>query len=64
MISSLSEWIFAVVFNERAMGNLFIPYANNKGAYQPAHPRSLISAFVVHYLDSTIHILPKSLSRR
>ena len=27
-------------------------YANNKGAYQPAHPRSLISAFVVPCLDS------------
>ena len=25
------------------------PYANNKGADQPAHPRSLISAFVVRY---------------
>ena len=32
--------------------NLFMPYANNKGADQSAHPRSLISAFVVHYLDS------------
>ena len=27
-------------------GNLFMPYANNKGADQPAHPRSLISIFV------------------
>ena len=27
-------------------------YANNKGAGQPAHPRSLISAFVVRCLDS------------
>ena len=26
-------------------------YANNKGADQPAHPRSLISAFVVRCLD-------------
>ena len=25
--------------------NRFLPYANNKGADQPAHPRSLISAF-------------------
>ena len=30
------------------------PYANNKGADQPALPRSLISAFVVHWLDSII----------
>ena len=29
-------------------------YANNKGADQPAHPRSLISAFVVRCLDSII----------
>ena len=28
-----------------------MPYANNKGADQPAHPRSLISAFDVHCLD-------------
>ena len=29
-----------------------ISYANNKGADQPVHPHSLISAFVVHCLDS------------
>ena len=32
--------------------NLFLPYANNKGADQPAHSRSLISAFAVRCLDS------------
>ena len=32
------------------------PYANNKGADQPAHPRSLISAFVFRCLDSTIYL--------
>ena len=31
-------------------------YANNKGADQPAHPRSLISAFVVRWLDSIISL--------
>ena len=31
-------------------------YANNKGADQTAHPRSLISAFVVRCLDSTISL--------
>ena len=31
-----------------------ISYANNKAADQPAHPRSLISAFVVRCLDSII----------
>ena len=33
---------------------MFTPYATNKDADQPAHPRSLISAFVVHCLDSRI----------
>ena len=37
--------------------NLFMPYANNKGADQPARPRSLISAFVVRYLDSIIPLV-------
>ena len=36
------------------------PYANNKGADQPAHPRSLISTFVVRCLDSMIYILALS----
>ena len=31
-------------------------YANNKGADQPAHTRSLISPLVVHYLDSIISL--------
>ena len=31
-------------------------YANNKGADQPAHTRSLISAFVVRCLDSIISL--------
>ena len=31
-------------------------YANNKGADQPAHSRSLISAFVVRCLDSTMSL--------
>ena len=34
-----------------------MPYATNKGVDQPAHPRSLISTFVVHSLDSMIGIL-------
>ena len=31
-------------------------YVNNKGADQPAHPRSLISSFIVRYLDSIISL--------
>ena len=37
--------------------NLLYAYANNKGAVQPAHPRSLISTFVVHCLDSIISLV-------
>ena len=36
--------------------NLFLPYANNKGTDQPAHLRSLISAFVIRCLDSIISV--------
>ena len=35
-------------------------FANNKGADQPAHPRSLISAFVIRLLESTISRLDTS----
>ena len=32
-------------------------FANNKGADQPAHPRSLISAFVVRCRDSVMSLV-------
>ena len=35
----------------------FMPYANNRAADQPAHPHSLISTFIVYYLDSKIPVL-------
>ena len=34
-----------------------MPYANNKGAGQPAHPCSLISIFVVRCLDSIMPVV-------
>ena len=34
----------------------FMSYANNKGADQPAHSRSLISTFVVRCLNSIISL--------
>ena len=34
-----------------------MPYANKKVADQPAHPRSVFSAFVVRFLDSIIPLL-------
>ena len=36
---------------------IFMPYANNKGADQPAYPRSLVSTFVVLCLDSIIPLV-------
>ena len=40
------------------------PYVNNKDADQPALLHSLISAFVVHCLDSVISILAISIISR
>ena len=37
--------------------SLLLPYVNNKGADQPAHLRSLISALIVHCLDSIIPLV-------
>ena len=34
-----------------------LAYANNKGADQPAHPRSLISTFVVRCLGSIMAVV-------
>ena len=48
--------IWALLYREKPC---FMPYANNKGADQPAHQRSLISTFVVRCLVS-IPILAKS----
>ena len=35
-------------------------FANNKGADQPAHPRSLVSTFVIRLLESYIYELATS----
>ena len=49
-------------FDKRARSweKLFLTYANNKGADQPAHPRSLISTFVASCLDSIISLVSLS----
>ena len=41
----------AIIIWAPSWENLFLPYANNKGADQPALPRSPISAFVVRCLS-------------
>ena len=46
--------IYETSFESRHENMCLISYANNKGTDQPAHPRSLISAFVVRCLDSII----------
>ena len=44
-------------YEPRHKKTCFLPYANNNGADQPAHPRSLISAFVVRCLNSIIPLV-------
>ena len=51
--------LFVSFFNchmSRAMRKCVLCHANNKGADQTAHPHRLISAFVVHCLDSIISL--------
>ena len=43
-----------LTYEPRHEKKVFMPYANNKGADQPAHPHSVISTFVVCCLDSVI----------
>ena len=48
-----------ITFNTCETGHekmCLMSYVNNKGADQPAHPRSLISTFVVRCLDSIISL--------
>ena len=50
--------VFAICASTRE--NLSSGLANNTGADQPAHPRSLISAFVIRFLKSVISKLAAS----
>ena len=49
--------IITYIHTNHVMRKPVVPYANNKGADQPAHLCSLISAFVVHYQDSIIPLV-------
>ena len=51
-----SKFISFSLLDYMSCENCFKPYANNKGVDQPAHPRNLISTFVVHCLNSAICI--------
>ena len=57
LISTPFGVLGSIVHVPRHDKNLFMPYANNKASDQPAHPRSLISAFVVRCLDSIIPLV-------
>ena len=48
------------IFGSRHEKTCLREFANNTSADQPAHPRSLISAFVIHSLESTISKLATS----
>ena len=54
MVDTLFTWAGSI---EPLHEKTFMPCANNKGADQPAHPHSLIRAFVVRCLDSIIPLL-------
>ena len=47
-------------FNLGLVARKSVCFANNKGADQPAHPRSLISAFVIRLLEGIISQLATS----
>ena len=65
MSTAVSEVLRSHIFYEPCLEKIcFTPYANNKRADQPEHPRSLISAFVVRWLDSIMSILAKSIISR
>ena len=59
LLGSMPKTVSAIqtVIWDMSWENLFMPYANNKGTDQPAHPHSLISASVVRYLGSIMPIL-------
>ena len=52
--------IFKFLYEPGHAKMCLMPYANNKGADQPAHSRSLISSFVVRFLDSIISLVSRS----
>ena len=44
-----------IIYGPRHEKNCLRGFANNKSADQPAHPRRLISAFVIRILESMIY---------
>ena len=54
------QWSIQSLYGPRGEKTCLQGFANNTGADQPAHPRSLISAFVIHFLESFISRLATS----
>ena len=50
-------WETGYIYEPAHEKTCLISYVNNKGADQPAHPRCLISAFVIRCLDSIIYLV-------
>ena len=49
---------FSIYLNEPGHEKMYLmPYTDNKGTDQPAHPHSLISAFVVRCQDRMIPLV-------
>ena len=46
--------MYLIIIGPRREKTCLRGFANNTGADQPARPRSLISAFVIRFLESTI----------
>ena len=59
-VSSIRRLPEIIAYGPDHAKTCLMPYANNKGADQPAHLCSLISTFVVCCLDSMICILANS----
>ena len=51
---------YAALIEPRREKTCLRSFASNKGTDQPAHPRSLISAFVIRFFESTISKLTTS----
>ena len=57
---SMYEFIKCIIYGPRREKTCLWWFVNNKGADQPAHSRSLINAFVIRVLESTISKLATS----
>ena len=49
--------MLACLYGPQSEETCLLGFESNKGTDQPVHPHSLISAFVIHLLESIISIL-------